>query len=139
MNLIITTISIVAVAIGVTGILPQLATMSRTRSASGQSILGWSLGFTANLALAFVNGFGNHATVLAVGNLLSLSGCLIAACLVHRYRQSEVVLKADVEAEPETPMVSIVTDMRTQEFVVLRAAVIAEDHRRSGRLVPAAA
>jgi hypothetical protein len=139
MNLIITTISIGAVAIGVTGILPQLATMFRTHSASGQSKLGWGLGFTANLALAFVNGFGNHAAVLAAGNLLSLCGCLIAACLVHRYRDVDVDVAADVAAAPDTPVTGSVTDMRTQEFVALREAVIAEDHRRGGQPVPAAA
>ena len=52
MNEVITSISMLAVMIGVTGIVPQLVTMLRNRSSKGQSKLGWALGFTANLALA---------------------------------------------------------------------------------------
>jgi hypothetical protein len=117
----ITSISMLAVMIGVTGIVPQLVTMLRSRSSKGQSMLGWSLGFIANLALAFVNAFGNHAPVLAVGNVLSFSGCLTAAFLVWRYPR-----------EPVRPVVdALVTDLHTGEFVALRDAVIAEHHRRT--------
>jgi hypothetical protein len=129
MNEVITSISMLAVMIGVTGIVPQLVTMLRNRSSAGQSMLGWSLGLTANLALAFVNAFGNHAPVLAVGNVLSFSGCLAAVALVWRY-----------PAEPAAaPVDAIVTDMHTQEFVALREAVIAEHERRTGDLQLAAA
>lgn len=129
MNEVITSISMLAVIIGVTGIVPQLVTMLRNRSARGQSMLGWTLGFTANFSLAFVNAFGNHAPVLAIGNVLSLSGCLTAVLLICRY-----------PADDEPPAVdAVVTDMRTQEFVALREAVLAEDQRRSGVLELAAA
>jgi hypothetical protein len=129
MNEVITSISMLAVIIGVTGIVPQLVTMLRSRSARGQSMLGWALGFTANLSLAFVNAFGNHAPVLAIGNVLSFSGCLAAVLLICRYPGHE-----------EPPAVdAFVTDMRTHEFIALREAVIAEDQRRSGALEFAAA
>ena len=123
MNEVITSISMLAVMIGVTGIVPQLVTMLRNHSSTGQSMLGWWLGFTANLALAFVNAFGNHAPVLAIGNVLSFTGCLGAVFLVWRY-----------PAEPEAaPVDASVTDMHTQEFVALREAVIAEHERRIER------
>jgi hypothetical protein len=131
MNEIITSISMLAVLIGVTGIVPQLFTMLRNRSSMGQSKLGWSLGFTANLALAFVNAFGNHAPVLAIGNVLSFSGCITAVCLVSRYPADSEPAPVDADA--------LVTDMHTGEFVALRDAVIAEHQRRGGKLALAAA
>src|ERR1700733_9430361 len=93
MNEVITSISMLAVLIGVTGIVPQLVTMLRNRSSTGQSKLGWSLAFTANFALAFVNALGNHAPVLAVGTVLSFSGALTAVFLVSRF-------PAEPEPEP---------------------------------------
>jgi hypothetical protein len=124
MNEVITSISMLAVMIGVTGIVPQLVTMLRNRSSKGQSQLGWALGFTANLALAFVKAFGNHAMVLAIGNVLSLSGCLAAMFLAWRF---------PAEAEPAA-VDELVTDMHTGEFAALRDAVIAEHQRRTGDL-----
>lgn len=103
--------------------------MLRNRSSTGQSMLGWSLGFSATLALAFVNAFGNHSPVLAIGNVLSFTGCLTAVLLVWRYPR-------EPEAAPVEP---IVTHMHTQEFVALREAVIAEHERRTGDLQLAAA
>jgi len=129
MKEVITSISMLAVLIGVTGIVPQLVTMLRNRSSAGQSKLGWSLAFTANFALAFVNAFGNHAPVLAVGNVLSFSGALTAVCLAWHF---------PAESEP-APVDELVTDMHTSEFVALRDAVIAEHHRRTGDLQLAAA
>src|ERR1700759_4394790 len=124
MKEVITSISMLAVLIGVTGIVPQLITMLRNRSSAGQSKLGWSLAFTANFALAFVNAFGNHAPVLAAGNVLSSSGALTALFLVWHF---------PAEHEPAgAPVDELVTDMHTSEFVALRDAVIAEHHRRTG-------
>jgi hypothetical protein len=129
MNEVITSISMLAVLIGVTGIVPQLVTMLRNRSSAGQSKLGWALGFTANFALAFVNAFGNHAMVLAIGNVLSFSGCLAAVFLAWRFPD-------EVE---QAPMDELVTDMRTGEFAALHDVVIAEHQRRTGDLQLAAA
>lgn len=122
MKEVITSISMLAVLIGVTGIVPQLVTMLRNRSSAGQSKLGWSLAFTANFALAFVNAFGNHAPVLAIGNVLSFSGALTAVFLAWHF-----------PAEPEAaPVDELVTDLHTGEFAALREAVFAEHQRRAG-------
>jgi hypothetical protein len=123
MNAFIATISMLAVLVNVSCNVPQLVTMFRTRSSSGQSILGWALAFAANAALGFVNRFGYHSTVLAIGNVLSASACLTAICLVRLYRRAPA---------GEPPVVDSVTDMRTQEFIVLREAVLAEHQRRTG-------
>jgi hypothetical protein len=119
--MLIATISMLAAVIGIAGIAPQLITMLRARSSAGQSTVGWSLGSATNASLAFVNLLGYHAAVLGCGNLLSLSGCLTAVYLVRRFR------RARVEPEP-----AVVTHLRTQEFEVLRDAVLIEHHRRTG-------
>src|ERR1700759_1033263 len=124
MKEVITSISMLAVLIGVTGIVPHLATMLRNRSSAAQSKLGWSLGFIANLALAFVNAFGNHAPVLAIGNVLSFTGCLTA--LVRAWH-----FPAETEQAPADERLP---DMHTGDFAALRDAVLAEHHRRTGDL-----
>lgn len=129
MPTLITLISTVAVVVGIVGIVPQLITMLRTRSAGGQSPLGWALGAGADLALAFVNALGYHAIVLAAGNLLGLVGCLLAVWLVRRYRDVEPAIASG----PVGP--GVVAEMHTQEFVVLREAVLAEHQRRTGEPV----
>ncbi len=134
MNEVITSISMLAVLVGVTGIVPQLVTMLRNRSSTGQSKLGWSLAFTANFALAFVNAFGNHSPVLAIGNVLSFSGALTAVFLVSRF-PAEAETEAETAVDPALAAVdAIVTDLHTGEFAALRDAVIAEHHRRTGDL-----
>jgi len=122
MTTLIATISMLAALIGIAGIVPQLITMLRARSSAGQSTVGWSFGIATNLSLAFVNLLGYHAFVLGSGNLASLSGCLTAVYLVRRFRGRGV---ADPAAEA-------VTDLRTQEFEILRDAVLIEHHRRTG-------
>jgi hypothetical protein len=124
MTTLIATISMLAAVIGIGGIVPQLITMLRARSSSGQSTLGWSFGIFTNASLAFVNLLGYHALMLGSGNLLSLSGCLTAVYLVRRFRSAA---DAAVEA-PRSP----VTDLRTQEFEILLDAVLIEHHRRTG-------
>jgi uncharacterized membrane protein YccC len=121
MTTLIATISMLAALIGIAGIVPQLLTMLRARSSAGQSTVGWSFGIATNFSLAFVNLLGYHALVLGSGNLASLSGCLTAVYLVRRFRRTV----------PE-PAAEIVTDLRTQEFEVLREAVLIEHHRRTG-------
>ena len=120
MTTLIATISMLAALIGIAGIVPQLITMLRARSSAGQSTVGWSFGLATNAALAFVNLLGYHALVLGAGNLASFSGCLTAVYLVRRFR---------AKAQPS---VETVTDLRTQEFEVLRDAVLVEHHRRTG-------
>ena len=121
MTTLIATISMLAALIGIAGIVPQLITMLKARSSAGQSTVGWSFGIATNLSLAFVNLLGFHALVLGSGNLASLSGCLTAVYLVRRFRR----------ASAEPPL-DTVTDLRTQEFEVLRDAVLIEHHRRTG-------
>jgi hypothetical protein len=118
--MLIATISMLAAVVGIAGIAPQLITMLRARSSAGQSTVGWGFGIATNAALGFVNLLGYHAFVLGLGNLISLSGCLTAVYLVRRYRPVQ-------NAEP-----GIVGDLRTQEFEVLREAVLIEHHRRTG-------
>lgn len=120
MTTIIATISMLAALIGIAGIVPQLITMLKARSSAGQSTVGWSFGIATNASLAFVNLLGYHALVLGSGNLASLSGCLTAVYLVRRFRR------------PAEPAAEAVTDLRTQEFEVLREAVLIEHHRRTG-------
>jgi uncharacterized membrane protein YccC len=120
MTTLIATISMLAALIGIAGIVPQLITMLRARSSAGQSTVGWSFGIATNLSLAFVNLLGYHALVLGSGNVASLSGCLTAVYLVRRFRPRE------------EPAVDTVTDLRTQEFEILRDAVLTEHHRRTG-------
>ena len=118
--MLIATISMLAAVVGIAGIAPQLITMLRARSSAGQSTVGWSFGIATNAALAFVNLLGYHVVVLGLGNLLSLSGCLTAVYLVRRFRPL---------GEPDG---GVVSDLRTQEFEVLRDAVLIEHHRRTG-------
>jgi hypothetical protein len=62
--------------------------------------------------------------VLAIGNVLSLSGCLVALLLAWRLP----------EETEQAPVDELVTDLHTGEFAALRDAVIAEHHRRTGEL-----
>ena len=121
MTTLIATISMLSAVIGIAGIVPQLITMLKARSSAGQSTVGWSFGIFTNASLAFVNLLGYHALVLGSGNLASLSGCLTAVYLVRRFRS--------VATEPAA---EIVTDLHTQEFEILREAVLIEHHRRTG-------
>jgi hypothetical protein len=121
MTTLIATISILAAVIGIAGIVPQLITMLRARSSAGQSTVGWSFGIFTNASLAFVNLLGDHAPVLGSGNLASLSGCLTAVYLVRRFRRGVT-----------EPAAEAVTDLHTQEFEILRDAVLIEHHRRTG-------
>jgi hypothetical protein len=120
MTTLIATISMLAAVIGIAGIVPQLITMLRARSSAGQSTVGWSFGIATNTSLAFVNLLGYHALVLGSGNLASLTGCLTAVYLVRRFRRH-------AESSGDA-----VTDLQTQEFEVLRDAVLIEHHRRTG-------
>jgi hypothetical protein len=128
MTTLIATISMLAAVIGIAGIVPQLITMLNARSSAGQSTVGWSFGIATNTSLAFVNMLGYHAAVLGAGNLLSLSGCLTAVYLVRRFRGPAT---APLEALAEAPAETVI-DLRTQEFEILRDAVLIEHHRRTG-------
>jgi hypothetical protein len=112
--------STTAIVVGLAAVIPQLATMVRARSAAGQSALGWSLGAFVNTLMAYVNFAGYHATVLALGNVLSVALCLAALGLVFRYGDaaSARVAEAGVDGLP------------TSEFWALREALEHEARRR---------
>ena len=117
----IAVLSVVAAAVNITGIVPQLLTMLRARSSAGQSPLGWTLGATCSGSLLIVNLVGYHAVVLAAGNLVSLTGSLTAAALAMHFRSG-------AESAPE----EAVAELHTREFEVLVDAVLVEHYRRTG-------
>jgi hypothetical protein len=124
-HLIITIVSMLAAAVSIAAILPQLVCMLRTQSSAGQSSTGWLLGAATNISLLFVNIVGYHADLLACGNALALCGDLMAVTLIERFRNSA----ADHHQLARQRQVA---DMQTQEFAVLRDAVVSEHHRRTG-------
>ena len=140
---IITTVSMLAVIVGIVAIAAQMYSMHSSRSSAGQSSLGWTLGLTTNASMAFVNTVGYHATILALGNLLSLLGCTTALVLVRRYRAAHPpVAPAPARPMPAQPLAPAgvvqlrpvaLEEMHTQEFVALRDVVLAEHARRATR------
>jgi hypothetical protein len=113
----VTLLSTCAMALGLGGIVPQLARMARSRSAAGQAPLGWAMGLAANLAMAYVNGFGFGAALLTASNLLAAGLCAIALALVG------------VLGRGPAPPAGL-EQLATQELVLLHAAVAAEHARR---------
>jgi predicted DNA repair protein MutK len=127
-------LSTTAIVIGLAAALPQLATMFRTRSAAGQSSLGWSLGAFVNFLMAYVNFVGYKATMLAAGNVASVALCLIAVGLVARFGDAGAESTEDERAVR-------VHELETTEFWALRDQLEHEARRRDERrgLVPIAA
>jgi hypothetical protein len=119
-------LSTTAIVVGLAAVLPQLATMIRARSAAGQSSLGWTLGAFVNSLMAYVNYAGYHATVLALGNVVSVGLCLAAVALVWRFGDR-------VPAQAEVG----VYDLPTGELLTLRDALEHEARRRAPELAPA--
>jgi hypothetical protein len=117
----VTLLSTCAMLLGLGGILPQLVRMVRSRSAGGQARLGWGMGLAAHLSMAYVNFFGFHAVLLSASNLAAGSLCTAAIVLIG-------FLGGRVEA-PTPPAPAVVAELPTQEFVALRAAVLARDPR----------
>ncbi|QEC49065.1 hypothetical protein FSW04_16775 [Baekduia soli] len=116
-----------AIVIGLGAALPQLAAMLRSRSAAGQSTLGWCLGALVNSLMAYVNLAGYHAVALAAGNVASVAICLAAVGLVLRFGD---------RAPGPAPAVD---GLATSEFWALRDALEHEAHRRHERAALAAA
>jgi hypothetical protein len=112
-----------AIIIGLCAALPQLAAMVRSRSAAGQSALGWTLGASVNFLMAYVNFAGYHATALALGNVASLVLCMVAIGLVARFGGHR---------EPaDSPLA--VHELPTTEFFLLREQLEHEARRRDER------
>jgi hypothetical protein len=119
--------STTAIVIGLCAAVPQLAAMVRARSAAGQSALGWTLGAFVNALMSYVNYTGYHATVLAVGNLVSLVICLVAVGLVARFGAGAHAHAHAAAAR--TPGVHV-GDLPSTEFWALRDQLEHEARRR---------
>lgn len=131
--LLVSVLSSIAIAFGIGANLPQIARMHRSRSAAGQSPLGWIMGAITNLCLAYVNLVGLGATLLGFANLGTVVLCSIAVALTLRFGGA-------AEAPPTAAAPTVVTvtpghetmiDMPTQEFVLLREAIDAAEERRT--------
>jgi hypothetical protein len=138
---IVALLSSCAMALGLGGIVPQLVRMARSRSAAGQSPLGWGMGAAANLSLAYVNGIAFHAHLLMGSNLTAATLCLAALAQILRYSQAETAAAAPVAvATPLAPVAAAplsVQDLATQEFEILRDAVLDIDRARRAVAVAA--
>ncbi len=128
-------LSILAAAVNITGIVPQLLTMLRQRSSKGQSPVGWSLSASCSLSLLFVNLVGYHAPVLAMGNLLSATGCLTAVTLARRYRTDQTVSAEALQALQDAPE-DVLAELPESGLCALAEVVIGEQHRRTGEALP---
>jgi hypothetical protein len=125
----VTALSTCAMLLGLGGILPQLLRMVRSRSAGGQAPLGWAMGCAAHGSMAYVNFFGFHSVLLSASNLVAGTLCATAIALITLLRE---------QTQTPAPAPLVVDDMPTQEFVALRAAVLARDPRpRTCRSRPA--
>jgi hypothetical protein len=133
----ITLISTAAMLLGLGGIVPQIFRMARARSAAGQSAIGWLMCMGAQLSMAYLNGLVFGAPLLTASNLTAATLCAIALVLIG------VMGRRAPAAAPAaaTPATADLVDLATQEFVVLRDAVLAADAARRPRaeLVRAAA
>ena len=142
--LLVSVLSSVAIVFGIGANLPQIARMHRSRSAAGQSPVGWIMGAVTNLCLAYVNLVGLGATLLGAANLGTVVLCSIAVALTLRFgeargSESEVAVPAPVATVPAEPVcvASLVAsshdtmvDMPTQEFTLINDAVRAAEQRR---------
>lgn len=142
--LLVSVLSSVAIVFGIGANLPQIARMHRSRSAAGQSPVGWMMGAVTNLCLAYVNLVGLGATLLGAANLGTVVLCSIAVALTVRFGESGHRGEAtDLEPVPVVAapapagIASLVAsshesmvDMPTQEFTVINEAVRAAEQRR---------
>lgn len=144
----ISLISSIAMAVGLAASLPQILRMASTRSAGGQSVVGWAMGFLTNLSMGYVNFFGFHATALTISNLISGSLCVAAVLLIVRFNAEPV--SDDLEQTTEIPLQrgpwplhdhrpeahhGHLLGMPTVEFAALREAVLSVEGTRQQRSV----
>lgn len=137
--------SALAAALGLAGVLPHIAQMLRTRSAGGQSPLGWSIGLSVNLLMAYVNTATGVGTVLVLGNLAGFALCGFALmCVLRLPRAPEVgqheraePVDAGVDPHPaQAPPAAApfapeaVFELPTGELVAVRDAALEEAARR---------
>lgn len=125
--LLISVLSSVAIAFGIGANLPQISRMLRSRSAAGQSPVGWAMGAVTNLCLAYVNLVGLGATFLGLANLTTVVLCSIAIALTLRFGGAV----ATDAATPARPGHDTLVELPTQELVLLREAVDSAAQRRA--------
>lgn len=138
--LLVSVLSSVAIVFGIGANLPQIARMHRSRSAAGQSPVGWIMGAVTNLCLAYVNLVGLGATLLGAANLGTVVLCSIAVSLTVRFGETghrETVTEPEPVAAAPVGIASLVAsshdtmvDMPTQEFTLINDAVRAAEQRR---------
>ncbi len=121
----VTALSSAAIAFGLGANLPQISRMLRTRSAGGQSAVGWGMGAITNLCLAYVNLAGLGAVLLGAANLATVALCGVAIVLIRRFGAAA---KA-----PAVPADHALDAMLTQELALTREAVEAAQRRRDER------
>ena len=120
-------LSTCAMVMGLGGIVPQLVRMVRTRSAGGQAQVGWALGTAAHASMTYVNLVGFHSLLLGAYSMTA--GTLCA---------SAMILIATLSRRGAPAPAVAVDELATQEFVALRAAVLARDPQsRTCRSQPA--
>jgi hypothetical protein len=127
--LLISVLSTVAIAFGIGANLPQISRMMRSRSAAGQSPVGWAMGAVTNLCLAYVNLVGLGATFLGLANLTTVVLCSVAISLTLRFGGG--VAADDAAVAPARPGHDTLVDLPTQELVLLREAVDSAAQRRA--------
>jgi hypothetical protein len=133
-----TLLSSFAMILSIGGIVPQLLRMARARSSAGQSPLGWAMGVAANASMAYVNGVAFGSALLLSSSVASGALCLAALTLVVRYAGSDSPERA-LAAPAARPAHDAVHDLATQEFEILRDAVLDIDRQRRAVAVPVAA
>jgi hypothetical protein len=122
-----TLVSTFAMLLGLGAIVPQIVRMIRARSAAGQSPMGWSMGLGAHLSMAYVNATAFHAVVLTASNVMAGSLCALSLALILTMAR-----RAPAATEPPETAQQL-ADLATQEFVLLRDAVMAADAARRPR------
>jgi hypothetical protein len=135
----ISLVSTIAMAVGLAAALPQILQMIKTRTSSGQSVLGWGMGLVTNASMAYVNFVGFHSTPLAASNLLSASLCVAAIGLIVQFRgpvhvydefpTAEIIPLRRVTHEHHDALV----DLPTRELVALTDTVLAARDVRQQR------
>lgn len=119
-----------AVIAGLFGVIPQIVSMLRSGSSTGQSAAGWSVGVSVNVVMGYVNLVGLHAGLLATGNAIAGTLCAFALLCAVRLRDSGRDDVPEVEGEPVVGGANLY-ELPTAEFHVVRAHVLREHARRT--------
>jgi uncharacterized protein with PQ loop repeat len=122
---IVSVISAAAILVGLLGVIPQIISMLRGRSAAGQSALSWTLGVGVNILMFYVNMDGYDAPLLALGNVIgAILSTVALGCVLWLNRYSGAPRTRVVR-----PPVSV-TDLPTGEFWAVHNAIVSERQHR---------